>query len=103
MDKRGLKKMSKSLKGMGYSFLLLGRGKKKRRQIMPKNIKSGKVIWFNELEGRGYIKQSDGHRVYVYYSAIQMDGFKTLKKDQPVSYTLYEGDKFLQADKVFIV
>ena len=49
---------------------------------MPK----GKVKWFNDTKGYGFIEQEQGEDVFVHFSAIQMDGFKTLAEGQPVEF-----------------
>ena len=56
---------------------------------MPK----GKVKWFNDTKGYGFIEQEQGEDVFVHFSAIQMDGFKTLAEGQPVEFELQNGRK----------
>jgi len=63
---------------------------------MPK----GRVKWFNENKGFGFIKQDDGTEVFVHYSAIQQDGFKTLSEGDEVEFELVSTDKGLQASNV---
>ncbi|MDD3119360.1 MAG: cold-shock protein [Victivallales bacterium] len=60
----------------------------------------GKVKWFNAPKGYGFIESQDGKDVFVHYSAIQMDGFRTLAEGQPVRYNLIHGPKGLMADYV---
>ena len=61
----------------------------------------GKVLWFNEIEGRGYILSECQKRIYVHYSAIKSSNkFKTLKTGQDVEYRLFPGKSFLQAREV---
>ena len=63
--------------------------------------KQGKVKWFNNAKGYGFIEQPDGGGdVFVNYSAIHMDGFKTLEEGQLVEYELVQGPKGKQAEKV---
>ena len=63
--------------------------------------KQGKVKWFNNAKGFGFIEQPDGNGdVFVHYSAIDMDGFKTLDEGQVVEYELVQGPKGKQAEKV---
>lgn len=60
----------------------------------------GKVKWFNETKGFGFIEQSGGPDVFVHYSAIQMDGYKTLAEGDVVIYNIVQGPKGLQAQNV---
>lgn len=60
----------------------------------------GKVKWFNERRGYGFIEQSDGDDLFVHYSAIQASGFKTLEEGQEVEFDIIEGPKGLQAANV---
>ena len=60
----------------------------------------GKVKWFNDRKGYGFIISPDGKDVFVHFSEIQMDGFKTLKENQDVEYEEVVGQKGPQASKV---
>lgn len=60
----------------------------------------GKVKWFNDRKGYGFIISPDGNDVFVHFSEIQMDGFKTLKENQDVEYEEVVGQKGPQASKV---
>jgi CspA family cold shock protein len=60
----------------------------------------GKVKWFDEKKGFGFIEQEDGPDVFVHYSAIGGDGFKTLQEGQRVTFDISEGDKGPQATNV---
>ena len=54
---------------------------------------SGKVKWFNEKKGYGFITTSEGKDVFVHYSGIASEGFKTLAEGQDVTFDLTEGSK----------
>ena len=60
----------------------------------------GTVKWFNESKGFGFIQQDDGGDVFVHYSAIQDQGFKTLAEGQRVSFEVIEGKKGPAAQNV---
>ena len=54
---------------------------------------SGKVKWFNESKGFGFIEQDSGDHVFIHYSAIQGDGFKSLQEGQAVEFEIEQGQK----------
>jgi CspA family cold shock protein len=60
----------------------------------------GKVKWFNDSKGFGFIQRESGTDVFVHYSAIAGDGFKTLAEGQEVEFDLYDGEKGPQAQNV---
>jgi CspA family cold shock protein len=65
-----------------------------------RSMATGKVKWFNESKGFGFIEQENGPDVFVHYTAIQADGFKTLYEDQEVEFDIVEGPKGPQAANV---
>jgi CspA family cold shock protein len=60
----------------------------------------GRVKWFNDAKGYGFIAREDGPDVFVHYSAIQGDGFRSLAEGQTVAFEITEGPKGLQATNV---
>ena len=60
----------------------------------------GKVKWFNERKGFGFIEAEDGTDVFVHFSAIQDSGFRTLQEGQSVSFEVQNGPKSLSAANV---
>ncbi|NWB38974.1 MULTISPECIES: cold-shock protein [unclassified Pseudomonas] len=64
---------------------------------------TGTVKWFNTEKGFGFIKQEGGEDLFVHFSAIQSDGFKTLEEGQAVEFEVVQGPKGLQAEKVRLV
>ncbi len=63
-------------------------------------MKEGTVKWFNASKGFGFIEQDNGGDVFVHYSAIQTDGFKTLDEGARVQFEVVDGPKGPAADKV---
>jgi CspA family cold shock protein len=63
----------------------------------------GTVKWFNEKKGYGFISQEDGTDVFVHFSAIEQEGFKTLREGDEVEFEITQGPKGAQASKVSIV
>ncbi|AIM24426.1 cold-shock protein [Melissococcus plutonius] len=63
-------------------------------------MEHGTVKWFNAEKGFGFISREDGSDVFVHFSAIQGDGFKTLEEDQPVTFDVEESERGPQAVNV---
>lgn len=61
---------------------------------------TGKVKWFNAEKGYGFIEREEGGDVFVHFSAIQADGFKTLEEGQAVAFDVVEGPRGEQAANV---
>jgi len=60
----------------------------------------GRVKWFNEQKGFGFLSQDNGDDVFVHFSAIQSNGFKTLAENEEVTFDVTTGPKGLQASNV---
>ena len=60
----------------------------------------GQVKWFNNAKGYGFLGRDGGPDVFVHYSSIQLDGYKSLKEGDEVEFDVIQGDKGPQADQV---
>ena len=60
----------------------------------------GTVKWFNAAKGYGFLQRQSGEDVFVHFSAIQSDGYKTLNEGQAVEFEVKQGPKGLQAERV---
>jgi CspA family cold shock protein len=70
------------------------------RSRVPMEKETGKVKWFNNAKGYGFIERATGGDVFVHHTAIQMSGFRTLTEGETVSFTVTRGPKGLQAENV---
>jgi cold shock protein len=66
-------------------------------------IYTGKVKWFNGEKGYGFIEREGGDDVFVHFSAIKKEGFKSLDEGQEVEFEIVEGDRGLQAANVVAI
>lgn len=66
-------------------------------------MNTGKVKWFNAEKGFGFITGEDGKDIFVHYSSINADGFKTLDEGQSVTYEIINSDHGQQAAKVTVI
>lgn len=64
---------------------------------------NGTVKWFNAEKGYGFLSTEEGSDVFVHFSAVVMDGYKTLKEGQSVSFEIVEGEKGPQAANVSVL
>ena len=66
-------------------------------------MNTGQVKWFNAEKGYGFITTDEGKDVFVHYSSIQADGFRSLEEGQTVTFDIVEGDRGQQAANVTVV
>jgi CspA family cold shock protein len=66
-------------------------------------VAQGTVKWFSNEKGYGFIEREQGEDVFVHFSAITMEGYKSLQEGQRVEFDVEQGDKGLQAKNVTIV
>jgi len=69
---------------------------------MPEK-EQGTVKWFNSSKGYGFIERDSGEDVFVHFSALLMDGYRSLEEGQRVEFVVVEGDKGQQASEVIIL
>jgi CspA family cold shock protein len=63
-------------------------------------MEQGTVKWFNDAKGFGFLSRANGEDVFVHFSAIQSNGFRSLQEGQAVSFDVVKGPKGLQAENV---
>jgi cold shock protein len=66
-------------------------------------MEQGTVKWFNDAKGYGFISRENGEDVFVHFSAIQANGFRSLKEGQPVTFNVVKGPKGWQAENVQVL
>ena len=66
-------------------------------------MEKGTVKWFNDAKGYGFISRQSGGDVFVHFSAIQSDGFRSLQEGQAVQFSVTQGPKGLQAENVQVL
>jgi CspA family cold shock protein len=66
-------------------------------------VAKGQVKWFSDKKGYGFITQEDGSDIFVHYSAIKRDGFKTLRQGDEVEFEVSQGEKGLHATDVTVL
>ncbi|MBS3811627.1 MAG: cold shock domain-containing protein [Halanaerobiales bacterium] len=64
---------------------------------------TGKVKWFDSAKGFGFIERESGDDVFVHFSAIQDDGYKSLEEEQEVEFEIVEADRGPQAENVVAI
>jgi CspA family cold shock protein len=84
--------------GPFYQFYLSN----KEIYIMSERVQ-GTVKWFNATKGYGFIEREEGEDVFVHYSSIQSEGYRTLNEGQRVEFTIEQGSKGLQASDVILL
>ncbi|WMS86861.1 transcription antiterminator/RNA stability regulator CspE [Pleionea litopenaei] len=67
------------------------------------SVTTGQVKWFNETKGFGFLEQENGPDVFVHFSSIQSEGFKTLSEGQKVQFEIQDGQKGPQAANVQVL
>jgi CspA family cold shock protein len=67
------------------------------------NMEQGTVKWFNDAKGYGFLSRENGEDVFVHFSAIQSNGFRSLKEGQAVSFNVVKGPKGWQAENVQVL
>jgi len=65
-----------------------------------RNMSEGTVKWFNSRKGYGFITAADGKDIFVHYSSISSEGYKTLEEGTPVTFDIVQGEKGPRAENV---
>jgi cold shock protein len=104
----GLRDVTTLGKDAGVNRFAITKKRTKRRKAISSNSnievvevkEQGTVKWFNASKGYGFIQRQTGEDVFVHFSAIQMDGYKSLNEGQAVEFEVKKGPKGLQAENV---
>lgn len=88
------------MRDLQNSAIISPRSLRKRPILGGLSYMQGIVKWFNAEKGYGFIQREDGDDVFVHFSAIQSDGFKTLEEGQKVSFDIVDGARGPQAANV---
>jgi len=75
----------------------------KKQRNACNTMEQGTVKWFNDAKGYGFISRENGEDVFVHFSAIQANGFRSLKEGQPVQFNVVKGPKGWQAENVQVL
>ena len=81
----------------------LRKGANFRNKECVLHMEQGTVKWFNDAKGYGFLSRENGEDVFVHFSAIQSNGFRSLKEGQAVSFTVVKGPKGWQAENVQVL
>jgi len=84
----------------GVKLVLVSMQSIPTQEGIPVSQYKGKVKWFNNAKGFGFIGRDDGPDVFVHYSSIVVDGYKSLKEGDDVEFDIIQGQKGPQADQV---
>jgi CspA family cold shock protein len=72
-------------------------------QYQEKKLEQGTVKWFNDAKGYGFISRPNGEDIFVHFSAIQANGFRSLQEGQAVQFEVVKGPKGFQAENVQVL
>jgi len=94
--------------GLAFLPVLLSRSTRKQfhlssaihHQAKVNEMEQGTVKWFNDAKGFGFLSRANGEDVFVHYSAIQSEGFRSLQEGQAVQFDVVKGPKGWQAENV---
>jgi len=92
----------KEFRPLNDRVILAGFAGQRRHQRLGESVvrEKGIVKWFNAAKGYGFIQRSNGDDVFVHFSAIQMNGYRTLEEGSEVEFEVKRGPKGLQAENV---